>query len=330
MLKEGRNLIKGERVWINKVKSNFLNSKILADYSLWLKKQNDNRSTFVENLSKALEKEDKKLLPSLSNEDAEWIEAIGFTHAQQMFLHKCIKFKENIARLAKPSFLINSKAKEDNEILIGASKFGGEPDLPKNFAWPTGNECTSGFIYDTKGEDRFAGFIGQINFHDIKEAQESEFIPGSGILSLFCFNDLENDIEKITLGAFYFPEDSTLVRKKYPPKITEGNERMKSKEIHFQEVLDLPETEENPWSNDYESDLIENWEFFDHFRYIYFDNFLGYSRATRTNDQTISKNHQPLAIIENAAGCRLFLQIHNDDLKNKRFEKTIIGFVDFD
>jgi uncharacterized protein YwqG len=41
-----------------------------------------------------------------------------------------------IAALAKPAIALTTEAKPENEILLGASRFGGRPDLPAGLEWP--------------------------------------------------------------------------------------------------------------------------------------------------------------------------------------------------
>lgn len=58
---------------------------------------------------------------------------------------------------------------------IGASKIGGDPDLPPGFAWPA-------------REDGAAGFYLQIALADLPRATWNPF-PSQGMLFLFCHND---------------------------------------------------------------------------------------------------------------------------------------------
>jgi hypothetical protein len=68
----------------------------------------------------------------------------------------------------------------------------------------------------------------------------------------------------------------------------------------------------------------------DHFRTLNFENFLGYARATTGRDPTPSKQSRHLILLENAAGCRLHIQISQDDLTSCNFDKITLNWVDFD
>lgn len=49
-----------------------------------------------------------------------------------------------LLNLALPAMALQSKAADDNDIPIGASKIGGAPDLPPNFPWPMRGPTTAG------------------------------------------------------------------------------------------------------------------------------------------------------------------------------------------
>jgi uncharacterized protein YwqG len=49
-----------------------------------------------------------------------------------------------LLKLALPALALQSKAADDNDIPVGASKIGGAPDLPPNFLWPMRGPTTAG------------------------------------------------------------------------------------------------------------------------------------------------------------------------------------------
>ena len=100
----------------------------------------------------------------------------------------------------------------------------------------------------------------------------------------------------------------------------------------FEETLDLPEQSySGPWSNELKPDLEADYdEVLDHFRSLNFENLLGYARATTGGDPTPSKQSRHLILLTNAAGCRLHIQIDQDDLAARRFDKITLNWVDFD
>jgi uncharacterized protein YwqG len=48
--------------------------------------------------------------------------------------------------LLRPAIALSATPAEDSEIPIGASKFGGAPDVPADFEWPTWNEKPLGIL----------------------------------------------------------------------------------------------------------------------------------------------------------------------------------------
>jgi hypothetical protein len=97
------------------------------------------------------------------------------------------------------------------------------------------------------------------------------------------------------------------------------------------ETPDLPEKYSGPWSDELgpynEGDHA--WVF-EHFRSLNFENVLGYARATSGGDPTPSKQSRHLILLENSVGCRLHIQIHEDDLAARNFDAVTLNWVDFD
>ena len=112
----------------------------------------------------------------------------------------------------------------DHEIPVGASKVGGQPDLPAGFTWPPGADCHEIYNDDTGGTDRLAGFLAQVNLTEIADTQAARELPLEGLLSFFCFQDIENDKpDSIGAKAIYFPNAAGLIRTSPAKEMTEGN-----------------------------------------------------------------------------------------------------------
>lgn len=103
---------------------------------------------------------------------------------------------------------------------------------------------------------------------------------------------------------------------------------MESEKLSFELTLDLPETYDGPWTDDYNFDEYE--EFFEYFRYQNFENALGYARSTTGGEPTESKEQQHLIVLNNAYKCRLHIQIHKENLRKTDFSKVLLSSVDFD
>jgi len=92
----------------------------------------------------------------------------------------------DIAQLARPCIRFRTTSGDDNEILVGASKFGGLPDVPKDFLWPEWN-------------NQPLSFLGQINLAAIAKNPVASPLPSSGLISFFY------DCEQRTWG--FDPKD---------------------------------------------------------------------------------------------------------------------------
>lgn len=98
---------------------------------------------------------------------------------------------EQIAQMARPCYRVTSTLAPEEQISIGASKFGGSPDVPAGFVWPEGLE-----------------FVAQVRLADLPKPLP-EPVPQDGLLSFFT---------RWSEGrVFYFPEGTPLHRTAMPP-----------------------------------------------------------------------------------------------------------------
>lgn len=108
---------------------------------------------------------------------------------------------DHIARLVQPCIRIYTTPTKDDDIPVGESKFGGDPDLPMDFQWPEWN-----------GQP--LAFLAQINLSTIAKNPISALLPPKGLLSFFY------DCEQSTWGfdpkdkeswrVCFFPNDSLI------------------------------------------------------------------------------------------------------------------------
>jgi uncharacterized protein YwqG len=334
MLQENKTILSSERKWISKVSSNLLNIELLSEYADWLSFDAPKRSEFLRQFIVALKTQSAKDLPSVNDENTEWLEVIGFDFGEKMLKMGCFSHKENFIKLARPALRMQEQAIDDQEITIGMSKIGGQPDMPIGVDWPIGNDCTIQYDEDRdiKGEERLAGFLGQLNFSEIEYLCVSTKFPKSGLLSFFCFQDMENgDPEYMGIRAYYFPENSLLERRNSPNELTEGNLEIPAKILNLIETIDIPERgSDSPWDEDYEAIKIDYEDFFDYCRDLNFSNVFGYGRSTTGGDPTKSKEYQNLIILETQGESRLHIQITKKDLENSLFENIELVWVDYD
>jgi uncharacterized protein (TIGR02996 family) len=325
----------GESEWLAAVVADLSDDTSKLVYADWLEERRDDRSHFLRAFVKAARSMEPSDFPQVDGLPEEWLEIIGYRLLERIADASLPELKDRALRLARPALRMKKTAVSEQEIAVGASKIGGLPDLPSGYSWPLGGDCHAIYNSDTGGTDRLAGFMAQVNFAEIADTQAARNLPRVGLLSFFCFIDLENDNpDAIGAKAVFFPDPTGLVRTTPPKKLTEGNGTIPAQRLTFEETLDLPETggaRDGPWTRELMPDPdADDGVVLDHFRTLNFQNFLGYARATTGSDPTPSKQSRHLILLENAAGCRLHIQISQDDLAACNFDKITLNWVDFD
>jgi uncharacterized protein YwqG len=113
---------------------------------------------------------------------------------------------ERIARSAQTGLRLGRRLVQDDEVPIGASKFGGLPDLPRSTAWP-------------KGPKRDLDFLCQISAEEAR-GWGADHLPSSGLI-LFFYDSKEQpwglpDEDRTLWRVLHVPSEG-LVRT-LPPK----------------------------------------------------------------------------------------------------------------
>lgn len=83
---------------------------------------------------------------------------------------------------------------DDDYSTLGNTRFGGDPDLPPDMAWP---------VDPTSEEPIYSNFIAQINFAELPQLTINTGLPSRGILYLFV-RYMESAAEPVILDALYF------------------------------------------------------------------------------------------------------------------------------
>ena len=92
-----------------------------------------------------------------------------------------------IEKLA-PAIALTATRKGDDAIAIGASKFGGAPDVPAGFVWPKRNPIPFGHL---KGKETPLNFMAQLDLQELSKVDLESRLPASGVLSFFYANSEE-------------------------------------------------------------------------------------------------------------------------------------------
>ncbi len=328
-------LLPGERPFLNRVFESVGEFDPLREYAAWLREQGSPRAEFLEGYRRALQSWNVAEFPDPASMPEPWLEVIGHRIVRRLADRGLSRFSDLVCRLARPALRIVTNAGNDEQMPVGCSKFGGFPDLPPEFAWPNGDHCRAIYNLDTAGEQRLAGFLGQINLDELADSAAARLLPDSGLLSFFGFQDLENDNpDMIGVMAQWFPDRSSLVRREPPTELTQGNGCFAPAEIEFQEFLDLP-SGSGPWKNDlHELDETDHEAFrFGTWENIY--NVLGYAVGTSADDPTPDKQSRHLIFIKGSELSDwlwpdMHIQIDVDDLRQRAFDRIRLVWVDWD
>lgn len=335
-------LLEGEVHWLSSVVDDLTNDDLKLVYADWLEERGCERGAFLRQYVKASRSMKRRDFPIPCGISEEWLELIGFRLVEMVSQVGSPSIKNPLLRLARPTLLLiegvgdigqlTGEKWRIEEIPVGASKFGGQPDLPVRFRWPQGADCRATFNKSTAGIDRLAGFLGQISFAEIAGSQATRSLPQSGLLSFFAFQDIENDDpDTISARAFYFPDVAKLRPTQPPGLLTAGNQEMDTSRLQFEETLDLPTRFDGPWSE--ETKLSRKKEYDDLYAGLVDrnrSNFLGYAKSTSGCDPTPSKASRHLISIKNSDGCCLHIQIPQKELIALNFDAITLSWVDFD
>lgn len=112
-------------------------------------------------------------------------------------------FQRKLIESLRPAIAITATVVDDAKIPLGASKFGGSPDLPANLEWPV-----------ELGKP--LGFLAQINLQDVAPFDIERQLPPDGILAFFYryYGD-QHDLGYHRGRVLWFPSEG-IKRKQIP------------------------------------------------------------------------------------------------------------------
>lgn len=136
-----------------------------------------------------------------------------------------------ILNAVRQSIKIIKNKVEEEQIPIGTSKMGGQPDVPENWDFP-------------KYKNGSLSFLGQFNLKEVKPYDVENKLPSSGILYFF-YDVVEQpwgfEEDEGCFKVLYFDGDEKeLIRKEYPEE-TEDYGPLPVFKVTFINKLTLPE-----------------------------------------------------------------------------------------
>lgn len=160
------------------------------------------------------------------------------------------KDAEALLRFALPYAAI-AFGDSDGNISVGASKYGGDPDVPPGFEWP---HRTTFRPAATERQVYPITFVAQINFAEANAYLPTDGVwPQSGMLAFFfdalrCPNGTYDPRDVEGFRLYWFPEGTPLNRQPAPPKVPpipcdESKFVLREQSITFRQGWSLPEGE---------------------------------------------------------------------------------------
>lgn len=82
------------------------------------------------------------------------------------------RLADHVERLTSTSVRVETRKVRETSLLVGASKIGGQPDMPAGAGWP-------------KRDGRPLGFLAQFNLSEVAAFDLGRVLPSTGLLSFF-------------------------------------------------------------------------------------------------------------------------------------------------
>ncbi|HEX8465132.1 MAG TPA: YwqG family protein [Abditibacterium sp.] len=164
--------------------------------------------------------------------------------------HAPPRLQDALIELLRPAITLQATRADDSQIPLGASKFGGAPDVPASFEWPRWN-------------DKPSGLLAQINLEEVAPFDVENLLPKSGVLLFFFFAFDTGYSENEAARVFHF-ENEDLIRLTVPEEF-DGED--------FQSLLPYTLTPQAEWTTQLPSDSQLTTEEFDQLYSVFFEMF---------------------------------------------------------
>lgn len=130
-----------------------------------------------------------------------------------------MNIKEKLESLGKNSIELKIAKKEKYK--LGATRFGGQPDVPPDFVWPTfeGESC------DHVVKNRPLTFLAQFNCEELAQFDIEHLLPDHGLLSFFYETDTQcwgfDPKDKGCARVYWFEDISAMSAADFPADMEE-------------------------------------------------------------------------------------------------------------
>lgn len=155
--------------------------------------------------------------------------------------------------LLRWSIRIETSPASDDKPPVGATKFGGSPDLPQSLEWPMYSPPAR---FDVFGDKRTAPtpipLVAQISLSDVAPFDTEHALPATGRLWFFCDpfgmwevygHDLDAFNDPAGCRVLYWPDESAPLRRRTAPAEMHPERPWKARRLHFRAEQTLPHVE---------------------------------------------------------------------------------------
>lgn len=121
------------------------------------------------------------------------------------------RIADQLSESSRACIEVQSCTVKDEELPVGVSKFGGQPDMPEGASWPT-------------WDDEPLAFLCQINLSSVNGFDADGLLPASGLLSFFYVAEQSTwgfDSEDRGSWAVLYFTDTKLTRTPWPEELDE-------------------------------------------------------------------------------------------------------------
>lgn len=275
-------------------------------YADWLEEHNDKRGPLLRKFVNAYRA--GKKLPSVKSAPQPWRDLVGITLMLKVRGTALAPQVDNLLALARPAISYKATFAAENTLPVGASRFGGRPDLPAGNAWPTDNGMPLAFLM-------------QFNLADLRASPVARELPTAGLLSLF-YRFGEN-FDSTSWQLLYIPDMSSAVRREDQPV----EEFAKTGWYSFTEGLTLPRPD-SPWQKEVSRAVGSATDEYDDLCFGMRGGFLGYPH-TLEGDLLGAKSVRHLVTIGGRCtpnwwpdDSLLYVTIPETDMKHARFDRA--------
>jgi uncharacterized protein (TIGR02996 family) len=218
----------GEAAMLAAVLANLTDDLPKLVYADWLEERDDPRGVFLREFVHAARSGEK--LPTPKRMSKAWLDLIGCRAVAEVRRCELQLAPDTFLRDARPALTFTSRKAKDASLPVGASKFGGDPDVPPKFRWPR---------YEYGGP---LAFLAQFNLAELSVSPVCRELPPAGALSVFYARSGEvfDSSDKGGWKVYHFPTLTKLIRQP-PPSDFVPEDRSTPCRLVFTEMLSLPD-----------------------------------------------------------------------------------------